>query len=174
MSILIALSLCVLATADYQIPDEIEGCDEANAIRNQMIDVKTQADEAAEKNDVLRSNLEALEQSQALVNSIEESVQSRAQSFLQVYDLAAPISFLALVSTTDLATEMDSLNTLLSQLTTASDPSSAQEYLDQVQELIAEMITKTKDEIESNSAAFEEAYSSTLPGLEQEFNDVEC
>jgi len=171
---LLVLSALALASADYQIPDEVEGCTEANDIRAEMIDVKDTADKAAESNIVLRSNLDALEVSLEKVNAIEESLNSRTQSFLQVYDLAAPISFLATVEKSQLDSELETLSTLMSELSSTRDTAKSLEYVHQIQDLLNDMITKTKDAIAANSETFEKAYTETLPALEEEYKGVSC
>lgn len=174
MLILFALNALALATTDYQIPDPIEGCTEANDIRDQMIEVKAQADEAADKNVVHRANLETLLESQEMVNAIEDSLKSRSSSFLQAFDVATPISLCETLESSQMEDEVASLNTLLTELSVTRDTTKAMEYVNEIQELLESMISQTQAVIAANSEIFETAYSETLPELEKKFYDVEC
>jgi hypothetical protein len=174
MSILLTLITLALSKADFTPPAYIEGCDEANAIVDKMNIYIDEADSTAEATTVLQGNLDALKETAYYMEIIEDSLQSRLQSFLQIYDLATPITVLAEVTSTALSEELDALNSLFTQLGSTKDTTTALSYTDEIQELLRGMIKETEDQIEANDQYVDSVYSDVLPGLQEDYDNVSC
>jgi hypothetical protein len=174
MSILFALITLTLTKADFTPPSYIEGCDEANAIVDKMNLYIDEADSTVEATTVLQGNLDALKETAYYMEIIEDSLQGRQQSFLQIYDLASPITVLAEVTSAALSEELDALNSLFTQLGSTKDTTTALAYTDEIQELLRGMIKETEDQIEANDQYVDSLYSDVLPGLQEDYDNVAC